>query len=272
MAVREWLRTHRGTTGFATGVLTVVVVSGVPLAIAAIPSSSTGAFTACVNKTSGAVRIIDYQAGKRCTTRERTVGWSKGYRYRGAWSASVLYATLDVVTRNGSSYVAKTGSEGKTPSSSSGYWGLLAAAGAPGPQGSPGVASYKTASFSNTALGSPTGTAVNLFSLSYTAPTAGFAHVTGNGYCNLTGPDIDVDVSAASTPTGTNVIDGGVVHSVHAVGASEVYTGTWATDVTFAVAAGAHTAYINYIRSGAGTGSANCAGTIHVDFLTQTLP
>ena len=46
------------------------IVLGV--ALAAIPSSATGSITACVNRTSAAVRIIDFQAGKRCSSRERT--------------------------------------------------------------------------------------------------------------------------------------------------------------------------------------------------------
>ena len=105
------------------------------MAIAAIPSTSDGSITSCVNKTSGAVRIIDAQAGKHCTTKERRVAWSKGYRYRGAWSSGTAYAVLDVVTASGSSYVAKSASTGKAPASHPALWGLLATAGARGPAG-----------------------------------------------------------------------------------------------------------------------------------------
>ena len=120
---RGFVAKHRGAAGFAAGVLAASAIGG-GVAIAAIPASNTGAVTACV-KTTGAVRIIDFQAGKRCVTGERTIAWTKGYRYRGAWSATGTYAVLDVVTSGGSSYVAKVGSRGKAPATTAAYWGLL---------------------------------------------------------------------------------------------------------------------------------------------------
>lgn len=140
IGLRNWVNAHRGLSGFVAGAAAVLLLGAGGMAIAAIPSSSDGSITSCVNKTSGAVRIIDAQAGKHCTTKERRVAWSKGYRYRGTWSAGTAYAVLDVVTANGSSYVAKAASTGKTPAGHSALWGLLAAAGARGPAGPGAVA------------------------------------------------------------------------------------------------------------------------------------
>jgi hypothetical protein len=108
------------------------------VALAAIPSSATGSITACVSRTSGAVRVVDFQAGKRCTSRETTIAWSKGYRYRGAWSSGSTYAVLDVVSYNGASYLARVPSTAKSPTSAT-YWGPLALRGLTGARGARGL-------------------------------------------------------------------------------------------------------------------------------------
>ena len=46
--------------------------------IALLPRRDTLCYFACVNVTTGATRIIDYQAGRRCATTESTLNWSKG--------------------------------------------------------------------------------------------------------------------------------------------------------------------------------------------------
>lgn len=46
--------------------------------MAAIPSTGTGTFTGCVNTTTGALRVIDAQAGKACSAGATTITWSKG--------------------------------------------------------------------------------------------------------------------------------------------------------------------------------------------------
>ena len=46
-------------------------------AVAAIPSSTSGAITGCVNKDTAAVRIVDLQAGKWCTRKEKQVSWNQ---------------------------------------------------------------------------------------------------------------------------------------------------------------------------------------------------
>jgi hypothetical protein len=136
--VRSILSRHRGAAGFLAGVSTTVVL-GSGVALAAIPSSATGSITACVSRSTGAVRIVDFQAGKRCSVKETTLAWSKGYRYRGAWSARSTYAVLDVVSFNGASYLARVPSTAKTPTLAA-YWGPLALRGAAGARGPAGAA------------------------------------------------------------------------------------------------------------------------------------
>ena len=138
MKFREIIMRRRGTAGLLAGALCASLVVGGGFAIAAIPSTANGSYTGCVSKSSGAVRIIDAQAGKKCTTKETTVSWSKGYHYRGTWSSSGHYAVLDVATYNGASYLAKAASTGKAPASNPTQWGLLAARGATGARGAQG--------------------------------------------------------------------------------------------------------------------------------------
>jgi hypothetical protein len=138
--VRRLTADHRGLVGFAVGVVTVGTLAGGGVALAAIPSSSTGQYTACVLKKTGAVRIIDYQSDKRCTGKEKTIQWSKGWRYRGTWSATAAYAVGDLAVQSGSSYLAKTRSTGLAPEANPSNWGLLAKAGTPGAQGPTGPA------------------------------------------------------------------------------------------------------------------------------------
>ena len=140
MPVRSFVARHRAAAGFVGGVATTAVL-GSGVAVAAIPSTATGTITGCVNRSTAAVRIVDFEAGKRCSSRERTITWSRGMRYRGGWSSRVTYAPLDIVSWNGASYLARVPSTAKTPSST-GYWGPLAvrgAAGARGANGTPGT-------------------------------------------------------------------------------------------------------------------------------------
>lgn len=152
---RRWLQQRRTSVGFLAGALAVGVLASGGAALAAIPSSTTGQFTACVAKVGGAVRIIDAQSGKQCTRRERTVRWSVGWRHLGAWAASTAYKAGSVVTVSGSSYVAKVASTGKAPGSNPSAWGLIAAAGATGAPGATGATGASGATGATGATGLP---------------------------------------------------------------------------------------------------------------------
>ena len=115
--------------------VTAAVVGG--FAVAAIPQSVTTQITTCYPKTGATktLRVIDYQAGQRCTANENTLSWqANGLHWRGAWSSSTLYAKHDVVASGGSSYVAILGGVNHAPPNSA-YWAVLAAQGPIGPQG-----------------------------------------------------------------------------------------------------------------------------------------
>jgi hypothetical protein len=126
-----------GLTGFVVGVVATLTVVGGGVAIAAIPSTTTAKFNGCVSKDTGVLRLINYQAGKRCKKSEKSISWAQGWSYKGVWRAATSYRPGDVVLDNGSSYVARTASLAKSPPTDASRWGLLAS---PGPQGIPGQA------------------------------------------------------------------------------------------------------------------------------------
>lgn len=70
--------TRNRTLGFVAGAVLAATLVSTSVALATIPSSTTGAITSCVSKKNGAVRIIDHQAGKRCASTERSVSWFQG--------------------------------------------------------------------------------------------------------------------------------------------------------------------------------------------------
>lgn len=65
-----------------------------------------------------------------------------GFNFRNAFDPSAIYAVNDVVTYNGSTYLATDPSQGAgnaTPDVNTGAWRLMASAGAPGPAGATGA-------------------------------------------------------------------------------------------------------------------------------------
>ncbi|HEY3016676.1 MAG TPA: hypothetical protein VGJ41_16295 [Nocardioides sp.] len=71
-------RFRKPLLGFVVGAVAAATVVGGTMSMASIPSSSSGKLTSCVSKKNGAVRLIDFQAGRRCSSTERTVSWFQG--------------------------------------------------------------------------------------------------------------------------------------------------------------------------------------------------
>lgn len=70
--------TRNHILGFVAGAALASTLVSTTVALATIPHSTNGSITSCVSKKNGAVRIIDHQAGKRCSTAERQVSWFQG--------------------------------------------------------------------------------------------------------------------------------------------------------------------------------------------------
>src|SRR5690349_20499802 len=63
---------HVSTSVFAV----LFALSAWTVTSAAIPHSVTKVYVACMNSL-GSIRLIDHQAGKRCTSKERTISWNQ---------------------------------------------------------------------------------------------------------------------------------------------------------------------------------------------------
>jgi len=61
-----------------------------------------------------------------------SLSYSLGFTPKGAWSSSTTYTINDMVTYNGSSYIAIAGGANQNPASASSYWTVLAQAGSSG--------------------------------------------------------------------------------------------------------------------------------------------
>ena len=66
----------KAKSGFALGALTGLLLGGTAVVVASIPNSNTGIISACL-KASGAVQIIDTQAGKKCQAGETLLSWNQ---------------------------------------------------------------------------------------------------------------------------------------------------------------------------------------------------
>ena len=55
----------------------VALAAGAGVAVAAIPDSSTGVYTACARIADGGLRVIDAQIGQKCNSGERTLTWNQ---------------------------------------------------------------------------------------------------------------------------------------------------------------------------------------------------
>lgn len=121
---------------FIGGALCAATLLGGGIAMAAIPDGNT--ISACRSKSSGALRVIDRASGERCRSTEAALSWSS-WRTRGAFRSSTSYSAGDVVTFQGSSFVALKSTTGVAPPTPS-TWALVAQAGARGPAGAQGPA------------------------------------------------------------------------------------------------------------------------------------
>lgn len=135
----------RGSSRRIGGVVVTLVaglLAGGGLAWAAIPHSSTGVISGCYQTggaTPGALRVIDFEAGQRCSAGETLLTWNQtGINFKGAWVATTAYTKNDAVTYAGSSFLAKAKSTGVFPTDTR-KWAVLAAQGATGSQGPTGA-------------------------------------------------------------------------------------------------------------------------------------
>ncbi len=140
MGIISVVKRRRTAVGAIAGAVLLGGMASTGVAVAKIPSTKSGLITACVAKQSGSIRIINAQRGATCHRGEKTVRWSRGWSFRGDWSAGLAYRVGDVVTVNGTSYLARQRSKGVTPSSTSTAWRPLALAGAAGATGARGPA------------------------------------------------------------------------------------------------------------------------------------
>jgi hypothetical protein len=227
---RRW-RVAAGTVFF--------ILASTVMASATVPDGS-GVFHACY-LTSGAAgevgkaRIVDSGAGQACTASETAVTWRRGLLFRGAWVSSTAYKRDDIVTRNGSSFVALVNSTNVTPGTDAKTWSTLAAKGNPGPPGPAATALWaRVVTYADGSIYSVTGTATSVtqsavgsYVVTFPITVAACAAVVtpnrgvngGFGGHNFTtlvayGPDFDKQLSlsfvnaataALQTPYGFNV-------------------------------------------------------------------
>lgn len=113
--------------------------------------------------------VVDYGVYEKSTTPAAV-----GFTPLGAWSSGATYATNDLVSYNGSSYIAIQASTNQQPDTQTAYWVLSAQLGATGPTGPTG----NTGSTGATGATGPTG------------PTgaAGAGDVTTNTAQTITAP------------------------------------------------------------------------------------
>jgi hypothetical protein len=102
-----------------------LILGGATVGFAAIPDSRTGVISACMKRTTGAIRLIDQQAGKRCVTGETLITWNE----KGIPGA-----------RGPVGLTGPTGATGPTgPQGQSGEQGATGAEGPQGPKGDAGA-------------------------------------------------------------------------------------------------------------------------------------
>ena len=215
----------------------MVLAGGV--AVAAIPATGTGQITGCRTITTGALRVIDYQAGKRCTTKERYLTWNvKGVAGpRGLTGATGPRGLTGAVGAKGATGVTgpqglpgATGPQGPAgPTGATGASGPQGATGSPGLQGDPGATGPAGAG-SVTAAGEFQGSTLVHYSgnVNFTVdhPATGYwvIHIaagTLKDKANFFGNGCPIPSVSALVPGGLMVIDANVCGDNH--GAVDLY-------------------------------------------------
>jgi hypothetical protein len=116
-------RADRGLGPFSGRQLTTIVcvaiiaaVAGLPMVASAVIPNAKGVYNACVNKKSGAVRLIDPSKKQHCNkTKEKSVSWNKAGKQGPAGSArayAYVQHTGNVVPARTKNIAAKLGATG----------------------------------------------------------------------------------------------------------------------------------------------------------------
>lgn len=193
--------------------------------------------------------------GSRCyvDTMAGSGGGSSGLAYLGTWLNTTAYVTNNIVSLNGSSYIALSNNTGVQPGTDGGVtWAVLAAAGAQGPAGPSGI---NGTNGSNGAPGAPgyspnqilsgcgvayaSGLSFNVSACSYVIQNVTYGSPAATVTLTAADPSLDrIDVIAVDT-TGTAIVVTGTPASNPAPPSIDIST---QLQLTFAyVAAGAST-------------------------------
>ena len=123
-------RIHRPSPGALVAACALVAATA-GMAVAAVPDSVTGAITACYRPSTGAMRIIDAQAGKKCASGEAALTWNKQGERGPKGDPCLSSDPLCVGPKGDRGATGETGATGTT--------GATGADGPTGPQGPAGA-------------------------------------------------------------------------------------------------------------------------------------
>ncbi len=120
----------------------------------------------------------------------------------------------------------------------------------------------------------PVSGTVNILSITFTTPRAGFALTNANGYCNALSPASGGSgvafMGISTVPTSTGEFPQAFVRPPQGLSNIGGWQIPWSTSSVFPVGAGANTLYVNAGSSNAGGWS--CAAILTVEFSGTQLP
>jgi hypothetical protein len=160
------------------------------------------------------------------------------------------------------------------PAGMTGPTGAMGTAGAPGAQGATGPAGvvWKGVSFSFVTPG-VVGSTVNVATLTFTAPSAGFVWVEASGYCNVTQGSAAAHGSLGWTTTSAGlptIPNSAYILTAPLSEASALTQIPYGTSGVFSVASGASSLYLTLHNWSAGVN--DCSGTGILMFSSSLLP